>query len=51
MEYNPEIIFQAPLYTGAAFTSFSLLSLLSKRRSFLFLGGIITTTVMVMFLY
>jgi FtsH-binding integral membrane protein len=34
---------QALLYTGAAFISFSLVSLLSKRRSWLFLGGIIMT--------
>jgi FtsH-binding integral membrane protein len=38
-----EIVLQALLYTGAAFVSFSLVSLFSKRRSWLFLGGVIMT--------
>ena len=42
---NPELVIQAVTYTGAAFTSFSLISLLSKRRSYLFVGGIIVTLV------
>ena len=50
-EFEPEILIQALLYTGCAFTSFTLVSLLSKRRSFLFLGGIIATTLQALFLW
>jgi FtsH-binding integral membrane protein len=51
VEIHPQLVIQALLYTGASFTSFSLISLLSKRRSFLFLGGIIMTMLQAMFLY
>ena len=51
VEIHPQIVVQALLYTGASFTSFSLISLLSKRRSFLFLGSIIVTMMQAMLLY
>jgi hypothetical protein len=51
VEIHPEIVLQAALYTLTAFTSFSAVSLFSKRRSFLFLGGIISTMVQTMILY
>ena len=51
MTFHPEIVMQAVLYTASAFTSFSLISLLSKRRSMLFVGGIIVTLVQGMLLY
>jgi FtsH-binding integral membrane protein len=41
----PELVLQAVLYTATAFTSFSLISLCSKRRSFLFIGGIIASLI------
>lgn len=50
-DLHPEILLQAVLYTAAAFISFSLVSLLSKRRSYLFLGSIIATIVQGMILY
>lgn len=50
-DVEPELLIQAVLYTGAAFVSFSLVSLMSKRRSWLFLGGIIVTLVQGMILY
>ena len=48
---NPEILIQALLYASAAFSSFSAVSLFSQRRSFLFLGGIISTMITGMFMY
>ena len=39
------------MYTGTAFTSFSLISLLSKRRSYIFLGSIIVTMIQGLMLY
>jgi FtsH-binding integral membrane protein len=51
MEFEPQILVQALLYTSAAFTSFSLISLMSKRRSFLFLGGIIASLIQGMIIY
>jgi Bax inhibitor 1 len=51
MEVNPTIVFQALLYTATAFTSFSAIALFTKRRSMLFLGGIIVTLVQVTLLY
>ena len=42
---------KALLCTAMAFGSFSALSLFSKRRSYLFLGGIIATLVQCLFLY
>ena len=50
-EVAPEILMQAVLYSGAAFGSFSAVSLFSARRSYLFLGGIIATMMQVMFFY
>lgn len=50
-EVNPKLLIQALLYTGIAFTSFSAISLFSKRRSMLFVGGIIVTMVQCMVLY
>ena len=41
----------ALIYTSIAFTSFSAISLFSKRRSFLYLGGVIMAIVQCMFLY
>jgi hypothetical protein len=51
VQVNPEIVIQAVSYTGVAFTSFSLISLMSKRRSYLFVGGIIVTLVQGLFFY
>jgi FtsH-binding integral membrane protein len=50
-DVNPGLLIQASLYTGMAFTSFSAISLFSKRRSMLFLGGIIMTVIQCMMLY
>jgi FtsH-binding integral membrane protein len=47
----PELILQAVLYTATAFTCFSLISLYSKRRSFLFVGGIIMSLLQGMLMY
>ena len=49
-ELEPQMLIQALLYTGIAFTSFSIISLVSKRRSYLFLGGIIATIIQAMIL-
>lgn len=40
-DVDPQIIVQALIYTATAFVSFTLMSLYSKRRSLLFVGGII----------
>ena len=40
---DPVILVNALVYTAAIFVSFSLVSLISKRRSFLFLGGILSS--------
>jgi Bax inhibitor 1 len=48
---KPELVMQAVVYTGAAFTSFSLVSLLSKRRSLLFVGSIIVCLIQGIFIY
>lgn len=40
---DPVILVNALVYTAAIFVSFSLVSLVSKRRSFLFLGGILSS--------
>eukprot|EP00347_Sterkiella_histriomuscorum_P009045 403342739 len=50
-DVNPQLLVSALLYTGMAFTSFSAISLFSKRRSLLFVGGIIVTLVQCMLLY
>ena len=49
--FNPEILSKAILYTSTAFTSFTAISLFSKRRSLLFLGGIAFTLFQGMMLY
>jgi Bax inhibitor 1 len=51
MDIQPKLVYQALLYTACAFTSFSAISLFCKRRSMLFLGGIIATMVQCMILY
>ena len=43
MELFPGMISQALAYTASSFGAFSLVSLFSERRSYLFLGGIIST--------
>lgn len=50
-EVAPELLIQAALYSAGAFGSFSAVSLFSKRRSYLFLGGILMTMMQVMFFY
>ena len=50
-EVAPELLIQAALYSSAAFGSFSAVSLFSQRRSYLFLGGIISTMMSVMCFY
>lgn len=51
IEYEPQLVIQAVLYTATAFISFSLVSLCSKRRSMLFLGGVIACLMQGMALY
>ena len=48
---NPEIITTAVAITGVMFASFSAISIFSKRRSFLFLGSLITSIVSCMLIY
>ena len=48
---NPDILLQAVIYSAGAFGSFSAVSLFSQRRSFLFLGGIISTMLSAMVMY
>ena len=48
---NPEALTSAIAYTTGAFGSFSAVSLFSRRRSYLFLGGIISTMMTTLFLY
>ena len=50
-DVDPTIVTQAVSYTAVAFISFSAVSLFSKRRSYLFLGGIIMTLIQGMVLY
>ena len=50
-EVKPELLTQAAIYSTTAFSSFSAVSLLSQRRSFLFLGGVIMTMIQCMFMY
>merc|ERR1711990_44360 len=50
-EFEPEILIQAVSYTAIMFGSFTAISLFSKRRSYLFLGGIIMTMTSCMFWY
>jgi FtsH-binding integral membrane protein len=51
LEFEPELLIQAVFLTATAFSSFSLISLCSKRRSFLFLGGLIMTLIQGMAMY
>jgi Bax inhibitor 1 len=50
-EFEPMILIQAVSYTAIMFCSFTAISLFSKRRSYLFLGGIIMTMTSCMFWY
>merc|ERR1711908_58203 len=50
-EFEPMILIQAVSYTAIMFGSFTAISLFSKRRSYLFLGGIIMTLTSCMFWY
>jgi len=50
-EFEPMILIQAVSYTAIMFGSFTAISLFSKRRSYLFLGGIISSMVSCMFWY
>merc|ERR1719305_497145 len=48
---EPELLINAVVYTAIMFGSFTAISLFSKRRSYLFLGGIIMTLTSCMFWY
>ena len=50
-EIQPEIITTAVGITSVMFASFSAISIFSKRRSFLFLGSLITSIVTCMLIY
>ena len=50
-EFEPMILIQAISYTTIMFGCFTAISLFSKRRSYLFLGGIISSMVSCMFWY
>merc|ERR1711934_228450 len=50
-EFEPMILVQAVSYTAIMFLSFTAISLFSKKRSYLFLGGIIMTMTSCMFWY
>ena len=50
-EFEPALLGQAVLYTATAFTGFSLVSLLSKRRAYIFLGAVIVTLIQGMLLF
>ncbi len=50
-DVDPDLLLQAVTYTFAAFSSFSLVSLMSQRRSLLFVGGIIVCLVQGLFFY
>merc|ERR1712032_1786996 len=50
-DFNPQIITTAVVITGVMFASFSAISIFSKRRSFLFLGSLITSLISCMILY
>ena len=50
-EFEPQILVQAVSYTAIVFGSFTAVSVFSKRRSYLFLGGIISSMVSCMFWY
>ena len=50
-EVQPEIITQAILMSVMAFAGFSGIAVFSKRRSYLFLGGIISSMMMCLMMY
>ena len=50
-EFNPMILVQAVSYTALVFLSFTAIALFSKRRSYLFVGGIIASTMSCLFWY
>ena len=50
-EVHPGIISTALAITGVMFASFSAISIYSKRRSFLFLGSLITSMISCMLMY
>lgn len=50
-EFAPEILMQAIAYTTIVFGSFTAVALFTKRRSMLFLGGIISSLISAMFWY
>ena len=45
-DIDPIIVVNALLYTAVVFGSFSLMSLMTKRRSMLFLGGVLSSILM-----
>ena len=51
IDIDPEIVIQAVVYTGVTFISFSVVSLLSKRRSMLFVGSIILCLILAKYFY
>ena len=50
-EFEPMILVQAVSYTSIIFGSFTAIALFSKRRSYLFLGGIISSIMSCLFWY
>ena len=50
-QFNSMILVQAASYTAILFGSFTAMALFSKRRSYLFLGGIISSIMSAMFWY
>ena len=50
-EVEPIILIQAVSYTAIIFGSFTAIAMFSKRRSYLFLGGIISSIMTCMFWY
>ena len=51
VEIDSSIIMNAVAITGIMFASFSCISIFSKRRSYLFLGSLITSMMTCMFMY
>ena len=49
LDFNPEIVTSAVALTTMIFLSFSLTALFAKRRSYLYLGGILGTTLNYLF--
>ena len=47
-EFDPSMLVQAVSYTAILFGSFTSVALFSKRRSYLFLGGVINTVIFCM---